>query len=78
MACIHNLWMHSGAVGESYITVHGKFKPAGDVQIKVPIPDSFAKAIVDICQKALDIKEEEMRMEILGDNYAKSNDEVTK
>lgn len=67
MAEIHNLWMHSGDVGESFITVHGKFRPVGDVQIKVPIPDNFAKAIVSIAQAALDAKEAEMRAEILGD-----------
>lgn len=67
MAYLKQLWMHSGELEESYMTVYAKLKPAGEVQLKVPMPTDFLKAIVGLAQTAADHHEAQMRAQILAD-----------
>lgn len=67
MAYVDKIWLHGVSKSDSKMRVYAKLRPAGDLSIDVPIPETFMKCILDMAQSAIDLKESQMKAEILAD-----------
>jgi hypothetical protein len=67
MAYFDRIWMFADNKEDGTVHVFSKLKPHGEAQVQVNIPANFHKALVDMCQKAVDLHEAQARAEILAD-----------
>ena len=67
MAFVRSIWVHQNNRKDNTIKVDVALKPSGSVDINVPVPEKFYKALLQIAQTAADAHEAQMRAEIISD-----------